>query len=244
MSFSRHHFTNHWDGILLINSVKVYRKQRKIFAKLFAIKTCIYAIDEYLIVLVNGTFENNVGIQGIPGGVKKLCGMYAILYIISKYLKKNAAAMMCKRYLKIGVIHAYQTWTMNIYEDIAPHRCAKLRLLNSLKKTKKMEFLWSLDVLFFDEMGQCSVEILATFDIISQKVRNINICFGGVLIIFSVDHTQIQPIRGQPFLASSHVIPCFKMVTLKHYIRSVNYVPFKCIQQIARYKYKILEEEP
>ena len=109
--------------------------------ELFAIKTCIYTIDEYLNVLVNGTFQNNVGIQGIPGGVKALCGMYAILYIISKYLKKNAAAMMCKRYLKIGVIHAYQTWTMNIYEDIAPHRCAKLRLLNSLKKTKKMEFL-------------------------------------------------------------------------------------------------------
>ena len=141
MSFSRHHFTNHWDGILLINSVKVYRKQRKIFAKLFAIKTCIYAIDEYLIVLVNGTFENNVGIQGIPGGVKKLCGMYAILYIISKGLKKNATAIMCKWDLKIGVIHAYQTWTITIDENITPHCCDKLGLLNSLKKPKKMELL-------------------------------------------------------------------------------------------------------
>ena len=97
---------------------------------------------------------------------------------------------------------------------------------------------------FFDEMGQCSAELLTIFDIILRKVRNSNILFGGVMIIFSMNHTQNKPICGHPFLTSCHVIPCFKMATLKHYIRSVNYVPFKCIQQIARYKYKILEEEP
>ena len=30
---------------------------------------------------------------------------------------------------------------------------------------------------------------------------------GGVLIIFTIDHCQIQPIQGRPFLISCHVIP-------------------------------------
>ena len=94
---------------------------------------------------------------------------------------------------------------------------------------------------FFYEMGQCSAEFLTAFNNILRKVRNGNIFFGGVLIIFSIDHTQIHPIRGCPFLTSCHVIPYFKMVTLENSIRAGNYVTFKRIQHIARYKYKIFE---
>ena len=35
----------------------------------------------------------------------------------------------------------------------------------------------------------------------------------------------------------------FQMVNLEHYIRAENYIPFKCIQHISRYNYKIFEEE-
>ena len=39
-------------------------------------------------------------------------------------------------------------------------------------------------------------------------------------MIFTMDHTQIQPIKGHPFLISCHVIPCFKMVNLCHSVRA------------------------
>lgn len=68
-------------------------------------------------------------------------------------------------------------------------------------------------------MGQCFAECLATSDIIMRQVRNSNIFMGGVLLIFTIDHSKIQPIRGRPFLTSCHVIPYFKMVTLEHLVR-------------------------
>ena len=46
-------------------------------------------------------------------------------------------------------------------------------------------------MLAFDEMGQYLAEVLDTFYIILQKTRNSNIYMGGVLIISSMDHTQI-----------------------------------------------------
>ena len=82
----------------------------------------------------------------------------------------------------------------------------------------------------FNEIGQCSAELLATFDLILRKVGNSNICFGGLLIIVSINCTQIQPICGRPFLKSCHVIPCVKVVTIKLFIRAVNDVTFKLIQ--------------
>ena len=93
-------------------------------------------------------------------------------------------------------------------------------------------------------MGQVSAEFLATFDIIFRKIRHSNIYMGGTLLIFSMDHTQIQPIEGHPFLTSCHIIPCFKMVNLKHSVRAANDEPFKRIQEIARYNYREFMRKP
>ena len=63
---------------------------------------------------------------------------------------------------------------------------------------------------------------------------------GGVLIIFSMDHTQIHPIGGHPFLASCHIISCFKIVTIENSVQDSNDSIFKRIQKIARFNYRIL----
>ena len=100
-------------------------------------------------------------------------------------------------------------------------------------------------MLFFcDEMGQVPSEILATIDIILRRVRDSNIYLGGVLMIFTMDHTQIQPIGGRPILTSCHIITCFKMVALKHSVRASGDEVFTRIQKIARYTYRTFEEKP
>ena len=87
-----------------------------------------------------------------------------------------------------------------------------------MKKTKRMYFLRSLQVILFDEAGQVADEVIDKIDIMISKVINNNIYMGGVLIISSMDHSQIQPIRGRPFLTSCHIVPCFKMVPLENSI--------------------------
>ena len=67
---------------------------------------------------------------------------------------------------------------------------------------------------------------------------------GGVLIIFSVDHTHIQTIEGHTFLASCHNIHCFKMISLENSARASNADIFKHIHKIARLNYQRLVDEP
>ena len=56
-----------------------------------------------------------------------------------------------------------------------------------------------------------------------------------------MEHTQIQPINGRPFLTSCHIIPCFQVVALKHSVRASNDLDFVRIQTIARMNYKKIE---
>ena len=210
----------------------------------FAIKTCIDTINEYCNIMTSTSYTKNIGIRGIPGSGKTFCNLYCMLYIISLGLKCNATSMMCKRALQLGGIHVHQTWPIPTEKHLTPHRRAELALTRLLKDPIKMNFLRSLNVIFFDEMGQCSAEMLATFDIIMRQVRNSNIFMGGVLLLFSIDHSQIQPIEGRPFLISCHVIPCFRMISLDHSVRAANDDAFKRIQQIARYTYNKLLDEP
>ena len=65
----------------------------------------------------------------------------------------------------------------------------------------------------------------------------------GVLLIFTMDHLQTQPIKEQTLLISWQVIPCFQMVVLKFSVRSANYENFRRVQEIARMKHSELIDE-
>ena len=89
-------------------------------------------------------------------------------------------------------------------------------------------------MLFFDELAQISAEQIATIDIIMQNLRCSNIPFGGILILGTMDHTQIQPINQLPFLTSSLVLTCFYAVELCHSVRAHGDIDFQRLQQITR----------
>ena len=123
-------------------------------------------------------------------------------------------------------------------DALTPHRRAELAILKLLRNPKKLDLVRTLDIIFFDEMGQVSSEYLSTLDIILRKVRGSNIFFGGILVIFTMDHTQLQPVQGRPFLTSCYVLSCFKTVSLVCSVRASNDPEFRRIQQIARYSYQ------
>ena len=86
--------------------------------------------------------------------------------------------------------------------------------------------------------------MLSTLDIILRRVRNTDIFMGGVIIISTMDHTQLQPINGRPFLLSTHVITCFKMVELQSSVRTAGDVDFQRLQAIIRMHYSQYIEHP
>ena len=236
------------DNELTWNAIRSFRKnpiqpEDSYQEQKLAITTCIDAIDQYRDPLSSDTYTKNVGIRGFPGGGKTWCMQYCQLYAISKGLKVITTAMMCKRALHLGGKHVHHLFLLPPDDNLTPHRRAELAILDLLKIPKLMDFLRTVNIIFFDEMGQVSAEYLSTFDIILRKIRNSNVYMGGSLLIFSMDHTQLQPIRGHPFLTSCHVIPCFKFVNLNHSVRASSDVHFQRIQEIARYNYQRFTNE-
>ena len=104
--------------------------------------------------------------------------------------------------------------------NLSTHQTSEQAILKIIKSPKTHNFIKSIDILFCDEIGQVSAEFLSSIGIIFRRVRNNNIFLGGLLIIGTIGYPQIQPIEGRPFLTSYHMIPCFRMVELKHSVRA------------------------
>ena len=84
------------------------------------------------------------------------------------------------------------------------------------RKINILHVLLTMDVLYIDELAQKSAQQIATLDIILRKLRNSQLPFGGLLILGSMDNSQIQPINQLPFLTSSLVLTSFQAIELKH----------------------------
>lgn len=236
--------TIEWDAVNKLH-MNENQSQESFDAQKFAIETCIETLDKYTNFARQTTYTKNIGIRGFPGAGKTWCMMYTVLYAISKGLKCTTSAMMCNRALQLGGIHAHKLFMLPPeQQQLTAHRRAELAIATLLKTPKKLHLLQTIDVIFWDEMGQVSAEMLNTFDIILKEIRKSNIYMGGVLFIFSMDHTQIQPVNGRPFLTSCNIISCYKMVALEHSVRASTDSNFKRIQQIARYSHRKLKEEP
>ena len=77
-----------------------------------------------------------------------------------------------------------------------------------------------------------------------RRLRDSNLYLGGILLIGTLDHTQIQSLHSRPFLTSSNLIPCFKMIALRNSVRAANDPIFYRIQEIARYDHNKLKNHP
>jgi hypothetical protein len=106
-----------------------------------------------------------------------------------------------------------------------------------------IEFLKSIHIFATDKIGQSSAQFDNICDNIIRLLCGVNIYKGNKLEVSTYDPTQLQPIRGHPFLVSPNVIPCYKIVQIKHSVRAQNPDFFR-IQQIARKNYKELLENP
>jgi predicted GIY-YIG superfamily endonuclease len=232
-----------WDPVNSL-SRNVSQSEESFDEQQFAIRKIVESINRYRNLSSQTIYTKNIGIRGSPGGGKTWCMMYLVLYAISQGNVVVTTALMCKRAIQLGGIHIAQLFKNPSQSTASAHRQAELAILSLMRKPEKLEFLRSLNIIFFDEMGQISDTLLSILDIILRKIRNSNIYMGGVLIIYSMDHTQIQPINGRPFLTSCHVIPCFQAVTLKHSVRASNDLDFVRIQTIARMNYKKFELDP
>ena len=213
--------------------------------QLIAIKTCKDAIDSIMNFTSQTTMTKSVVIRGYPGAGKSFCMLYMTIYAISQGLFVKPVAKMSHRGLQIGGTN----WDKLLFLHGDDHQnksihCRAEVAINKIKKDRKKEdFILSLNVLFADELGQLSAEELSIYDIILRNVRGSKTFMGGILIIGTLDHLQIQPINGRPFLTANAIIPCFKMISLKNTVRATGseYVE---LQSLVRKDYSEFDSNP
>ena len=207
-----------------------------------AVELCKESISRYL--ECSNKFVKCTGIRGFPGSGKTWTMEYCIIFAVSQGLNIITTSQMARRSIQLGGKHLSWLFGLPIEKHIPLTRRSELAIQKILRNPLKLNFLLALDSICIDELGQNSAKTMAILDNILRKIRDNNIYFGGTLLMFTLDHLQIQPFDARPFLTSTMVIPCFQMVALETSVRASNDPKHQRIQQISRYSLRKLNENP
>ena len=78
-------------------------------------------------------------------------------------------------------------------------------------KSKNLDIQISLEIICVDELGKILSQDIVLLDAILIQIRNTQIYFCVLLIIFTMNHTQIKPFDACTFLTSPDAILCFRI---------------------------------
>ena len=222
-----------WDPIN--NFRKNNRQNQKSYEdQKFALIHSINAIDQYLQCSSQTTFVKFRVIAGSPGSGKSFLLNYAEIYAMTKGLKVVVTALMETRAIHLGGVHIHKLFHLPPNKGMNIHRMSETSLQSLMQNHVSLTILKMVDVLLLDEVGNISAETLSCLDMIIRRVRSNNIFLGGILFICTLDHKQLQPINGKPFLVSPMVMSCFKFVCLTESVRASGDQNLQRIQNISR----------
>ena len=97
-----------------------------------------------------------------------------------------------------------------------------------------LHVILTMHILNVDEFASLSAQEVSSIDITMRILRKSHIPFGGLFLIGTMDHLQIQPINKLPFLTSSLVLTCFEAIELKHSVRAYGDLDYQCLQDIMQ----------
>ena len=175
-------------------------------------------------------------VYGKPGTGKTFVGQLSIIYCSCLGLNVLFTALMAKRAQEGGSVHIHQIFQIPVVNKgtLSPFVTAEIAMSRLQRKPKFLHIVRTMDVMLIDELQQIPAELTSTLDIILRKERGSSTPFGGVLIMGTMDNSQIPPINALPMLLSSFVTTCFVMVVLKHSVRAHNQTKFERFQDLTR----------
>ena len=205
-------------------------------------KLCKDATDDYLRCDIS--FVKCTGIRGAVGSGKTWVMEHSLLYVICQGLNTITTSHMARRAIQLGGKHiAFLFGIPFSRSKLTPQRCAELALHRIMRNPVLYNFLRALDVICVDEFAQSSSNMLAILDIIMKRVKGSQTFMGGLLVFFTLDHLQTQPINERPILTSPQIVPCFQMFKLQTSVHATEDPSFQRIQIIARMPLSTLQDE-
>ena len=177
-----------------IQPIESYNEQKK------AIELCINSIDEYANIH-RRNYVKSCTIRGFAGCGKSWCMQYCLLHCYSKGLLGIPTSVMSRRSVFLGSKHIDHLFGLPFSKlNLSPYQIAENAISKLYRYPEKINLLRAMDILFIDEIGQLPAETLSTIEIILRRIRNhSNVFMGGIIIISTLDHTQLKPVNGRPF---------------------------------------------
>ena len=163
---------------------------------------------------------------------------------MSKGLKVGISTMLVRRAVHLGGIHIHTLCCIVEKCDASIHCTNELAIQRILTKKKTMKVLQMIHILFMDEIGQVSSQLMAILDVILRTIRQSNIYVGGLLTIGTLYHRQLPPVNGKLLMASSHIISSFEFIVSQYSVRASGDPDSQRLQNIARMHPRYYEEYP
>ena len=176
-------------------------------------------IVKYINNYIQPKFVKRRVIYVSPGSGKYFLLNYIAIYTLSKGLKIVITSLMSQRAVHLGGLHLHKIFYLPVKKNINHFRMSESSIQSLLKHPVSLNSLKTVDVLFLDEIGKISSQMLSCLDIILRRLISNNIFMGGLLFMCTLDHKQLPPIDGKPFLTSSMVLSCFEFICLKESVR-------------------------
>ena len=151
---------------------------------------------------------------------KTYCMQVAALCAMSRGLNVVITSLQSERSQECGSIHLHLLMKIPPHISGSVQRVADLTLVALHQNPVHMFILHTLDCLCVDELGLVSSDFFAAWDIVLRSICDSSQSMGRVLLFCTIDNEQINPIRGHPVLMSSHIITSFRVVLIKHWVRS------------------------
>ena len=179
------------------------------------------------------TITNSLVLVG-AGGVGKTMDMrLGALYMISQGLRVYSTCLMGKRSAELGGRHLAIFLKYPTQQGLSPAEIAEKCIYALMKDPKSIALIKVLNAICLDELSQLSAGFLSVLHMVLCRIRGNNLPFGGIIMIFTLDHLQLESIDGQFCLFNP------KMMTSMVYHRY--YVPLRTtckvllrIQEISR----------
>ena len=123
-----------------------------------------YAIDTlhcYKNIEDSVVYVKNTVITGAPGSGKTYLTNIIALHAISLGFNVGITASMSQRAVQIGGLHIHKLFGILMNKKLSLHLFAETAICNLLHKPERLNILKVLNLLFVDEIGQVSSDLLA-----------------------------------------------------------------------------------
>ena len=169
------------------------------------------------------------------GGTGKTTVMKrALLYGMSQGLSVVVTCVLGERSNELGGNHIHKLFGFSTQHNLSPNKMAEHAIVKLLKKGQYYALLKTADIIFIDELGQVSAQMLSAMDMVMRHIRDSSRFFGGCIVMATMDVLQLQPIDGLPPVMSPLMFCNFMFFRLETSMRASNDTVHQEIQALTR----------